>query len=106
MSTKTKQTFESAYRSLEKLVEELESNPVGLEEGVTKFEHGLELAQFCKQRLNQIENKVITIKKKFAKVLDSAGPDEEDGDDTDVGTASPGLGAEESDEEEETEEEE
>lgn len=77
-TTKTKQTFETAYRSLEKLVNEMESRNIGLEEGIAKFEQGLELAQFCKERLTHVENKVITIKKKFADVLTMAAPDDDD----------------------------
>ncbi len=80
MTTKTKtRTFETAYRSLEALVHEIETRELGLEEGITKFEQGLELAQFCKERLTAAENKVVVIKKKFANVLNMKAPDDEDG---------------------------
>lgn len=79
MKVKTKsRTFEAAYRSLEALVNEIETRSLGLDEGIAKFEQGLELAQFCKDRLAMAENKVVVIKKKFAEVFDMA-PDDEDG---------------------------
>ena len=77
MTVKTKaRTFESAYRSLEALVSDIETRELGLEEGIAKFEQGLELAQFCKSRLAEAENKVTMIKQKFGSVL---APDDEDG---------------------------
>ncbi len=80
MTTKTKtQTFETAYHSLEALVHEIETRELGLEEGITKFEQGLALAQFCKERLTKAENKVVEIKKKFANVLNMKAPDDDDG---------------------------
>ncbi len=78
MTTKTKtQTFETAYRSLEALVHEIETRELELEEGITKFEQGLELAQFCKERLAKAEHKVVVIKKKFANVLNMKAPDDD-----------------------------
>lgn len=79
MTVKTKsRTFEAAYRSLEALVNEIETRSLGLDEGIAKFEQGLELAQFCKERLALAENKVVAIKKKFATVLDLAPDDDDD----------------------------
>ena len=37
-----------------------------LDEGLKKFERGLELATFCKDKLTEVENKVEEIKKKFS----------------------------------------
>ncbi len=80
MTVKTKaRTFETAYRSLEALVSEIETRTLGLDEGIAKFEQGLELAQFCKERLAVAENKVVAIKKKFADSFDMDAPDDDDG---------------------------
>ena len=62
---KKKAKFEEAFKELEKIVDEFERGEVDLEEGLKKFERGLELAKMCKERLKEVENKVIQIKKKF-----------------------------------------
>ncbi len=59
------QNFNESFQELEKIVEDLESNKVDLEESLAKFERGLELAEQCKKRLSEVENKVVSIKKKF-----------------------------------------
>jgi len=53
------------FQELEKIVQELETDKVDLEESIKKFERGLELADLCKKRLTEVENKVVEIKKKF-----------------------------------------
>ncbi|MEW5691859.1 MAG: exodeoxyribonuclease VII small subunit [Candidatus Hydrogenedentota bacterium] len=53
-----KQTFESAFAELEKIVEELESGEIALEESITKFERGVTLYQFCRKELDKVEEKV------------------------------------------------
>lgn len=58
-------TFAQAFSELEKLTEWFETEEVDLDEGLKKFERGLELAQVCKKKLAEVENKVTTLKKKF-----------------------------------------
>jgi len=65
MATKKQLTFAEAYAELEKLTEWFETEEVDLDEGLKKFERGLELAQVCKKQLAEVENKVTTLKKKF-----------------------------------------
>lgn len=101
MTAKAKtHTFESAYRSLEALVNEIESRELGLEEGIAKFEQGLILAQFCKQRLTEAEHKIVMIKNTFGSLMapddDMVDPVEEMGP--------PGEGEEDNDDESEEEE--
>ena len=57
--------FGKAYKELEDIIEWFETEDVDLDEGLTKFEKGLELAQQCKERLKDVENKVTQIKAKF-----------------------------------------
>jgi exodeoxyribonuclease VII small subunit len=75
-----KQNFSADFKELEDIVRWFESNEVDLEEGLTKFERGLELAKNCRLRLKDVENKVEKIKAKFAAVDDDAADegDEED----------------------------
>ena len=56
--------FAKSYQKLEEITEQFESGKLSLEEGLNKFEEGLELANECKEYLKRIENKIIEIKKK------------------------------------------
>jgi exodeoxyribonuclease VII small subunit len=51
---------------LEGITEWFEKGEVDLDEGLKKFERGLELAKLCKEKMSEVENKVTEIKKKFA----------------------------------------
>jgi len=66
MATKQKLNFSKAFEELEAITEWFEQGEADLEEGLKKFERGLELAKACKERLAEVENRVTEIKKKFA----------------------------------------
>ncbi len=57
--------FDAAYKELEDIIGWFEKGEVDLDEGLRKFERGLELARLCKNRLKEVENKVTEIKAKF-----------------------------------------
>lgn len=57
--------FNEAYAELEKIVAWFERDDLDLEEGLKKFERGLELAKRCKERLNQVSRNVEEISAKF-----------------------------------------
>lgn len=63
--TKKVLTFAEAFAELEKLTEWFETQEVDLDEGLEKFERGLELADICKKKLSEVENKVEILKSKF-----------------------------------------
>lgn len=65
MATKKEQTFVEAFGELETITEWFEGDKIDLDEGLKKFERGLELASFCKGRLTEVENKVKEIRGKF-----------------------------------------
>lgn len=66
MTPKAKQVnFSKAFEELEQITEWFEQGDVDLDEGLKKFERGLELAKACKEKLSEVENKVKEIKKKF-----------------------------------------
>lgn len=72
MSNPKKQfNFQESFSELEKIVAEFEKGELELDASLVKFERGLKLAAELKERLNEVENKVVEIKKKFA-----AEPDE------------------------------
>lgn len=57
------QTFESALKKLEKIVEELESGDLTLEKSLKKFEEGVELSRFCSKKLEETEAKITQLVK-------------------------------------------
>ncbi len=65
MATKKEVTFQKAFEELEKLTEWFETEDVDLDEGLKKYEKGLELAALCKDKLSEVENKVTKLKAKF-----------------------------------------
>ena len=50
--------FEKALERLEKIVEDLESGNVDLEEALKKYEEGVRLSGICQKRLAQAEKKI------------------------------------------------
>lgn len=59
-------SFKDAFEELEKITTSFESGEIDVDEGLKKFERGLELAEFLKKRLAEVGNRVEVIKKKFA----------------------------------------
>ncbi len=51
-------SFEEAMQKLEKIVNELENGELTLDETVRRFEEGMKLADFCTEKLNQVEQKL------------------------------------------------
>jgi exodeoxyribonuclease VII small subunit len=58
--------FEQSMQELEKIVDDLESGQLTLEESITAFEKGVELSKLCQKRLEAAEERV-------KKVLEKAG---------------------------------
>jgi exodeoxyribonuclease VII small subunit len=70
MASNKKFNFGEAFGELEKIVQQFERDDVDLENALLEFERGLLLAQKCKTRLSEIENKVKEIKIKFEDGID------------------------------------
>ena len=51
-------SFEEAMKELERIVRELESGQVKLDESVTAYERGAELKKHCESKLNEARTKV------------------------------------------------
>jgi exodeoxyribonuclease VII small subunit len=58
--------FEKSIQELEKIVDELESGQLTLEESIIAFERGIALSKLCQKRLEAAEERV-------KKVLEKAG---------------------------------
>jgi exodeoxyribonuclease VII small subunit len=54
----TNQDFESGLKELEKLVHDLESGELPLQDSLQKFERGVELYKNCRVTLDQAEKKI------------------------------------------------
>ena len=57
--------FELALKELENITQWFESSDADLDQGLVKFERGMELAQQLKTHLDQVENRVEKIKMRF-----------------------------------------
>lgn len=57
--------FEEALKRLEEIVETLENGIDELDKIVSLFEEGSNLAQFCNEKLEKVENKIEVLSKKF-----------------------------------------
>ena len=57
-----KQSFEDAINKLESIVEHFESGDLPLEEMIKQYEEGTSLAKFCLKKLEDAENKIISLK--------------------------------------------
>ena len=76
--TSTPFEFEQALKELEEITLWFESTDVDLDQGLVKFEHGMELASQLKNHLASVENRVEKIKQRFSgakgQIDDTAGP--------------------------------
>lgn len=52
------QTFEKSLEDLEKIVKELESGSVDLDNAIKKYSEAMELAKFCSEKLKNATDKV------------------------------------------------
>lgn len=62
MMKKENLNYDTAYAELTRILEQLQSNEVGLEELALKLQRASELTEFCKNRLRDIETKVEKLK--------------------------------------------
>ena len=55
---KTNLNFENSLKQLEKIVEDLESGDMSLEESLESFEKGIKLTRQCQEELSKAELKI------------------------------------------------
>ncbi len=60
------QSLQQQFDELEAIVTQFEKGGIDLDKSLELFERGLALAASCKERLKEVENKVVDIKKKFS----------------------------------------
>ena len=59
-----KMKFEKAIEKLEKIVDELESGDLALEDALERYEEGIKLSKFCSKKLEETQKKVEILTKK------------------------------------------
>ena len=80
MAAKEKKKFEDSVEELERVVEQLESGELSLEDSLTAFENGVRLVKLCNQKLTEVERKIeLLVKDKDGKL--QLGPLEDVGED-------------------------
>ena len=70
-----KKTFESTLAQLESIVEELESGSPDLDKMLQLFEEGMKLTQVCRRQLEEVNERISTIKKVGDKFIEKPGMD-------------------------------
>jgi exodeoxyribonuclease VII small subunit len=58
-----KKNFELSIDQLEKIVSELESGDLSLEDSIKKFEEGMKLSKLCSKMLDETEQKILMLVK-------------------------------------------
>lgn len=66
MDTNQKFDFTKAIKELEEINRWFQEEEINLDEGLKKFRHGLDLIKKCQQRLKQVENEFVKIKKEYS----------------------------------------
>lgn len=64
-------SFETALSELEKIVRELESGEISLDESLKKFEDGIRLSSICSQKLKDAKQKVEILLESNGKITES-----------------------------------
>ena len=63
-----KKSFEEQMEELEKIVSELESGKLNLDESVSKFEEGINISKECNKILEEAERKITILVNKDGKM--------------------------------------
>ena len=61
--------FEKAVERLDKIVDELESGSLYLDDSLKAYEEGVKLIKFCSKKLNEAEKKIEILTKEEGKLI-------------------------------------
>ena len=70
MSEKKEMKFEDQVRELEKIVSELESGELGLDEAIIKYTEAMKLIDFCEKKLNSATETINKLVEENGKITD------------------------------------
>ena len=68
--------FEELYTKLEAAVEKLERGGLPLEESISLYEEGMQLAKRCQTLLDSAEQRIVKLRESFAQPTAAAAPQE------------------------------
>ena len=71
-----KKTFEAALSELQTIIKELESGSPSLDKMTILFEDGMQLMTFCRNQLNEVEDRVTTLMKDNDELIEKSGIDQ------------------------------
>jgi len=71
-----KRTFENALTKLDRITAELEQGDLGLDNSLKKFDEGVQLVQFCNEKLEEARAQVELLLKKNDKLTTAPFTDE------------------------------
>lgn len=69
---KKSNSIRDQFEQLEKIVAEFETGQMDVEDGLERFEAGLQLAGSLKKQLSSVEVKIENMKKKYGTVLEDS----------------------------------
>ena len=69
-------TFEAALSELQAIIKELESGSPSLDKMTTLFEDGMKLMTFCRNQLNEVEDRVTTLMRDNDELIEKSGIDQ------------------------------
>ena len=58
-------SFEQLYAQLEKVTERLDGGDISLQQSVTLYEEGMDLARRCQELLGDVEQRIETLRRAF-----------------------------------------
>lgn len=67
--------YESSFRELEKIIKELESKDISLEDSIKKYEDGIELYKYLNNTLKAYEGKIKTIAEENSEFIEDKKDD-------------------------------
>ena len=67
--------YESSFRELEKIINELESKDISLEDSIKKYEEGIELYKYLNNTLKEYEGKIKTIAEENSEFIEDKKDD-------------------------------
>lgn len=70
MSEKKEMKFEDQVRALEKIVSELESGELGLDDAIVKYTEAMKLIDFCEKKLNSATETINKLVEENEKITD------------------------------------
>ena len=70
MSEKKEMKFEDQVRALEKIVSELESGELGLDDAIVKYTEAIKLIDFCEKKLNSATETINKLVEENGKITD------------------------------------